>query len=128
MGGSKGGSEGKSDGEREQVRERERERERRKAERSKIAGHRDNDIPYCSTLWHSKHINDTHSVVIHKLSQHQPHHLHGYSSTAYSHIIHHMTSFMHQYWSTLTMFEHLGKNKEGRSHHFKDQTCHLYLE
>ena len=37
---------------------------------------------HCSTLWHGKHVNDPHGVVVHKLPQHQAHHLHGHTSTA----------------------------------------------
>ena len=36
----------------------------------------------CTTLWHSKHIDNAHGVVIHELAQHQPHDFHRYTGSA----------------------------------------------
>lgn len=36
---------------------------------------------YCPTLGHGKDVNHSDSVVVNKLSKHQPHHLHWYTST-----------------------------------------------
>ena len=40
-------------------------------------------IAHRSTLGHGKDVDDPHSVVIHKLAQHQTHDLHGNSGTTY---------------------------------------------
>lgn len=36
---------------------------------------------YGSRLGHGKHINDSHCIIVHKLSQHQTHDFHWYAST-----------------------------------------------